>query len=79
MTVNLGDLVAGYYMGKYYLGQITRLDGVGIGPEKSIYPHAVTWSKHWRNAIYSTYSKEELPTLEQLKLQFYQWQEKGFK
>ena len=80
MTVKLGDLVAGFYFGKYYLGQVTRLNGVGIIPVKgSIYPHAVTWFNHWRHDEYTSYTKEEFQTLESLKMQFYQWEKRGFK
>jgi hypothetical protein len=80
MTVKLGDLVAGYHMGKYYLGQITRLNSIGICPVNgSRYPHAVTWFKHWFNAEYTPYNKYELQTLESFKKQFYQWEKRDFK
>lgn len=79
MTVKLGDLVAGYHMGKYFLGYVTRLNGVGIGPNKSRYRHAVAWIKHWNNAEYTPYINEELATIEKLKLQFEQWKARDFK
>ena len=80
MTVQLGDLVAGYHMGKYFLGYVSRLDRFGIVPTtNTVYPHAVTWFNHWNKAEYTTYGIGELEAIEHLKLQFEQWKAKDFK
>jgi glycine cleavage system pyridoxal-binding protein P len=78
MIVNLGDLVAGHWKGKHYLGIVSRFKGQGMGPNSSIYPHAVTWlNGHWYNALYTPYSSEK--TVQGLREQFLDWQTRDYK
>lgn len=78
MIVKLGDLVAGYYNGKHYLGIVSRFKGQGMGTDNIIYPHAVIWlDGHWYNSLYTSYSSER--TVQELREQFLDWQLRDYK
>lgn len=85
MKIKVGDLVAGFHMGKYYLGMISRLHdirpGVGlIGFNAIAYPHAVTWfPANWNGREESCFLREELETLLSLRRQYLEWQARNFK
>jgi hypothetical protein len=70
----IGDLVAGYYNGQYWLGMISKLNkGTGEGNE-------VIWlSGHWHGHVSSNYLPDEMFTIIKLREQFLQWQREGFK
>lgn len=75
MSIRVGDLVAGFYDGKHYLGIISKLNH-RYQPMESAY-HSVLWiSGHWAGQEVTHYVDADI---ESLRRQFLNWQLKEYK